>query len=270
MFSAARVAPVEYAVAVERYLDSSGLSDASRRIYRIALTTWSWALVARDAPNGTARRGAAPPIVPLARLDSDHTPSRLARAFEEREAVTGARTANRELAILNSALAWWREQGWIEEDPTQRLRRRTSVPASPRKLSEQETAAVFALSAPLREQTFWHLVYETGGRIERILALDVPDIDRHRFRTRDHAAGETLHWQPGTARLLSLLIAGRASGPVFLTDRKAPAGTPKGDLCPATGKGRLSYRRAAELFTEVTQGLDADGRGWTLRQLRGG
>jgi len=35
-----------------------------------------------------------------------------------------------------------------------------------------------------------------------------------------------------------------------------------------TGRGRLSYRRAAELFTAATQGLDASGRGWTLRQLR--
>jgi integrase/recombinase XerD len=270
VFTAVIPAPVEYSAAVERFLEGAGLTDASRRIYRIALTTWAWALVARDTPKGTARRGASPPMVPLARLDSDRTPARLARAFAEREAVTGARTANRELAILRSALAWWREQGWIEADPTRRLQRRRSVPAAPPKLTERQAAAVLALPAPIREQTFWHLVYESGGGIERILALDVPDIDRHHFRTRANVKGEALHWQPGTARLLSLLIAGRASGPVFLTDRKAPVGTPLADVCRVTGRGRLSYRRAAELFTEGTRELDPQTRGWTLRQLQNG
>ena len=62
--------PVAYAVAVDKYLDAAGLSDASRRIYRIALNTCAWTLVDRAAPEGTARRGAAPPIVPLAVLDN--------------------------------------------------------------------------------------------------------------------------------------------------------------------------------------------------------
>ena len=71
-----------------------------------------------------------------------------------------------------------------------------------------------------------------------------------------------------TRDLLALLAAGRPSGPLFLTDRRAPADTPARDLCRVTGRGRLSYRRAAELFTAATQGLDDAGRGWTLRQLR--
>lgn len=32
--------------------------------------------------------------------------------------------------------------------------------------------------------------------------------------------------------------------------------------------GRLSYRRAAELFTAATRPLAADGKGWVLHQLR--
>ncbi|MFD4789714.1 hypothetical protein ACFWN1_22180 [Streptomyces sp. NPDC058459] len=35
-----------------------------------------------------------------------------------------------------------------------------------------------------------------------------------------------------------------------------------------TGRGRLSYRRAAELFTSATRPLDPSGRGWTLLALR--
>ncbi|WP_165974668.1 site-specific integrase [Nonomuraea deserti] len=66
-------------------------------------------------------------------------------------------------------------------------------------------------------------------------------------------------------------------GPLFLTDRKAPAGTPTLDVCPETGRARLSYRRAEEIFEENTRLLanplaspddieDLDG--WTLHRLR--
>ncbi|SPF06824.1 hypothetical protein SMA5143A_7668 [Streptomyces sp. MA5143a] len=42
----------------------------------------------------------------------------------------------------------------------------------------------------------------------------------------------------GTAQLLPHLIARRTRGPLslFLTDRKAPAGTPTLDVCPETGR----------------------------------
>jgi hypothetical protein len=39
-------------------------------------------------------------------------------------------------------------------------------------------------------------------------------------------------------------------------------------LCPLTGRGRLSYQRAAALFRQATRPLDPDGRGFTLHQLR--
>jgi integrase/recombinase XerD len=104
-----------------------------------------------------------------------------------------------------------------------------------------------------------------------VLALDIADLDRPRRRThvRTHGRGlPRLHWSDTTAHLLTLLLQGRTSGPVFLTDRRAPQGTPAADRCPLTGRGRLSYRRAAELFAEATRPLDPAGRGWTLHRLR--
>jgi integrase/recombinase XerD len=77
-----------------------------------------------------------------------------------------------------------------------------------------------------------------------------------------------VHYQSGAAQLLPRLLAGRKCGPVFLSDRKAPARTPSLDVCPVTGRARLSYRRAAELFTAATAQLDPAGGGWTLHQLR--
>ncbi|HZU57232.1 MAG TPA: hypothetical protein VFA06_15275 [Actinocrinis sp.] len=260
--------PVEYAVAVDKYLDAAGLSAASRRIYRIALNTWAWTLVDRATPEGRARRGAEPPIVPLAVLDE--AGERLRRYFAASAIASqdsdshGVRTANRELSILRSAIAWWLAQGWIATDPTEGIaRRKADTSAVERRLEIEDVRRVFALRAPLRDQTLWHIVHESEATIERILALNVGDVDRSRRR-----AGH-LQWRGTTAQLMTLLLAGRAAGPVFLTDRRAPADTPAADRCPHTGRARLSYRRAAEIFTGATKSLDPAGRGWTLRQLQG-
>ncbi|MFE9313083.1 hypothetical protein ACIQCF_36340 [Streptomyces sp. NPDC088353] len=91
------------------------------------------------------------------------------------------------------------------------------------------------------------------------------------------ALREWIHWQSGTAQLLPRLIARRTRGPLFLTHRKAPAGTPTLDVCPETGRARMSYRRAEEIFEGSTRLLanplaspedieDLDG--WTLHRLR--
>src|ERR1700739_126575 len=37
--------PVEYAVAVDQYLDQARLSSGSRRVYQISLASWAWPLV---------------------------------------------------------------------------------------------------------------------------------------------------------------------------------------------------------------------------------
>ena len=73
-------------------------------------------------------------------------------------------------------------------------------------------------------------------------------------------------WQTATARLLPRLLKGRTVGPVFVTDRRARLELPPGDRDPATGRARLSYRRAAELFEQATAACP--GGPWTLHQLR--
>src|SRR5665647_549550 len=75
--------------------------------------------------------------------------------------------------------------------------------------------------------------------------------------------GDVLHFQTRSARLLPKVINGRTSGPLFLSETaaagtRAPAAL---DRDPTTGRARLSYRRAAEIFSGA-----APGR--TLHQLR--
>jgi integrase len=94
--------------------------------------------------------------------------------------------------------------------------------------------------------------------------LDLPN--RCAKVRRKGNAVDVIVWQTATARLLPRLLKRRRTGPVFLTDRRARVQLPPGDLDPATGRARLSYRRAAELFEQAT--AVCPGGPWTLHQLR--
>jgi integrase/recombinase XerD len=262
--------PVEYAVAVEQYLDQAALSGASRRVYQISLASWAWPLVGRPTPRGPERRGAVPPVAPLALLDDPGAGAVLATEFAARTATAGPRTANRELSALRSAVGWWWEQDWIRADPTAGLRHgRPDAPGAP--LSAAQTGALFRLPVSLREHALWRLLHDSGASATAVLALDADqmDLSRHRVRARsgDFAPGTGIEWREGTSQVLRWLLAGRTWGPVFVTDRRAPAGAAVADVCRVTGQARMSYRRAAEIFTALTRPLDESGRGWTLHQL---
>ena len=264
-------APVEYAVAGDRYLAVASLGAASRRVYRISLTSWAWPLVGRRPPQGPRRRGAMPPVVPLALLDRAGTRASLAAAVADRAAAADVRTVNRELSALRSAAGWWQDQGWISSDPTAGIRHLAGATAPLPPLTGDQVTGLFGLTASLREQAFWRVLYDTTGSADGILGLDAGHLDLHGHRARTGppgAPGTWLQWSAGTSQLLSWLLAGRRFGPVFLTERRAPGRAVASDICPVTGRARMSYRRAAEIFTAVTRPLDPAGQGWTLHQLR--
>jgi len=261
-------APVEYAAAVDRYLAQACLSPASLRVYRISLAAWAWPLVGQRTPQGARRRGAAPPVVPLALLDDPATSARLAAALADRATSADARTVNRELSALRGAVGWWLDQQWIRTDPIAGLRHLASSAAALPPLTPDQVARLFQATTSLRDHAFWRMLYDAGGPASDVLRLDIGQLDlaRHRARRRP-GPGDWLQWREGTTQLLRWLLAGRPDGPVFLTGRRAPAGSAPADTCPVTGRARMSYRRAAEIFTSATVPLDPAGRGWTLHQL---
>ena len=264
--------PIEYTVAVDRYLDQAELGVASRRVYRISLVGWAWPLVGKPVPSGAERRSATPPLVPLSLLDHPGTGGRLAAALSERAARADARTVNRELSALRSAVGWWRKEGWVSTDPTSGLRHRQPAALSPTSspLRAADVGDLFGLAASLREQAFWRVLYDSGAAAGEVLALDAHQLDmsRHRVLGRaDDGPRPGIEWQAATSQILRWLLSGRTWGPVFLTDRKAPTRTAALDVCPITGQARMSYRRAAEIFAAFTRPLDPAGQGWTLHQL---
>jgi integrase/recombinase XerD len=231
--------------AVDAFLDQRDLARSTRRVYRASLAS----LVAGLGP-ATAVGELSGPMLP--------------GWFRRRYAAAAPATWNRELATLRAAIGWWRHRGWLAVDPTDALERRRQRVDRTRALTRGQLERLFARrDLPLRERTLWRLLYETAARANELLALDVQDLDLANRRARVHSKGgavEWVFWQTGSAQLLPRLLAGRTRGPVFLGDRRPTRAVAGLDLDPASGRARLSYRRAAELFQART--------GWTLHQLR--
>jgi integrase len=107
------------------------------------------------------------------------------------------------------------------------------------------------------------MLYETARSAE-LLGPDVEDLDLPNRRARVRRKGgaiDIIVLQTGAARLMPRLLESRASGPVFLTDRRARVPLPPGDVDQATVRARMSYTHAEALFKAASGGA-------TLRQLR--
>ncbi|MEU6587261.1 site-specific integrase [Nocardia sp. NPDC046763] len=196
-------------------------------------------------------------------------PERVGGWFTFKWGDKAAQTFNVRLAALRSACEYWRKQGWLVGDPLSRLVSRAVPPDHSRALTRDEVTAVLGMVVPLRDRVLWHRLYETAARAGELLLLDIPDLDMpNRCATviRKGGAIDIVAWQTGTARLLPRLLAGRRAGPVYLTDRKAKSGVAKVDTDLDSGRARLSYRRALEVFKGHTAAFP---RGpFTLHQLR--
>jgi integrase len=189
---------------------------------------------------------------------------RLAEWFGQRWGERAPSTWNVSLDALRSAAAYWQRQGWITADPSRLLVRRRPRPDRSRALSRAEVEQLLTREdLPIRERTFWRMLYETAARSAEVLRLDVPDLDMPNRKARVRRKGgavDVIVWQTGTARLLPRLLKGRTAGPVFVTERRARVQLPAVDLDPS-GRARLSYQQAEALFSAASGGA-------TLHQLR--
>ena len=187
-----------------------------------------------------------------------------------------AATWNRHLSAITSFTAWAGRQEILTTNPARRLERRKPARRSDRAIPRARLDKLLTDDRQgLRERVLWRMLYETAARAEELLSLNVEDLDPEFRRGRITSKGgatEYIHWATGTARLLPRLLRGRTSGPVFLADRRAPLSGSRApaeaDICPETGRGRLSYPRAEYLFKQATAAHDPHKQGWTLHQLR--
>ncbi len=248
---AMRLETITVGDAARRFLAERDLAPGTRRVYAVTFEHLAAALGADTA---------------LAAISTDDLRGHLA----ERYRTASPATHNRHLATIGSLFGWAARRRLIATDPSEGPERRRE-PRSARQADQQRAIPYAELEAlwgrksvALREKVLWRMLYETGARANEILGLDVHDLDPAERSARLTGKGghaERVYWATGTARILPRLISDRRTGPVFLTERRPRIAVATTDLDAGTGRARLSYRRAAEQFT------DASG-GWTLHQLR--
>nr|WP_169951309.1 DUF6596 domain-containing protein [Microbispora sp. H11081] len=196
---------------------------------------------------------------------------RVAEVFAAAWGTAAGATWNRHRAALRSFASWAAERGWTAPGLAAPLDRRPEPRSRTRPIDRSRLRLLWERPGiALRERTLWLLLYESASPAEWALSLDVEDLDLPGMRGEVRARGHWLRWQSGTAALLPLLVGDRRRGPLFLADRRpGPGRMPAAaDLCPHTGRGRLSYERAEYLFKRATADLDPEGGGYTLHRLR--
>jgi integrase/recombinase XerC/integrase/recombinase XerD len=198
-------------------------------------------------------------------------PGAVAAWFARQWGQAAPATWNRNMDAIRSAQRYWHNQGWMNTAGlTSALRRRQRRPDRSRALSRADIERLLTRAdIAIRDRTLWRMLYETAARSAEVLRLDVEDLDLPNRRARVRRKGgavDVIVWQTGTARLLPRLLKGRKTGPVFLTGRRSRVELPPGDIDAPSGRARLSYRRAAEIFEQATAG--EQGGPWTLHQLR--
>ncbi len=217
--AAAAVSGPTLGPAVERFLAREDLSAASRRSYGQTLHRLVRAL-------GDVR--------PLSSLDAEGLGSVLTTTW----GAASAATWNRHRSTLRSFAAWLG-------------RPELAVGLAARDVAGRPEASAPPMpDGPLRERALWAVLADSGASVTDVLALDVDDLDLVARR-----AG-SLRWSPATNGLLRALAGTRSAGPLFLSDRRpGPARRPgERDLCPHTGRRRLSYERAEYLFKQASNG----------------
>lgn len=196
-------------------------------------------------------------------LDADRLSAVLTQAWE----ACAPATWNRHVATTRSFVAFCHRRAWLAANVAVDVERRRQPADRTRAIPYTQLERLWRRDdVAVREKALWRMLYETAARASEILSLNVEDIDRDNRRAVVRSKGgdiDLLHFQTGSARLIPRLIGDRPRGPLFLTDRRPGPGRAPAlvDICPCSGRARLSYRRAEEIFHTASNG-------WTLHQLR--
>ncbi|EMF30821.1 tyrosine-type recombinase/integrase [Streptomyces pseudogriseolus] len=211
----------------------------------------------------------------------------IGEALELLWGTAAVNTWNARRAAVLSWLGWCASYGY-DGPAVPAWTKRLAVPDSetPARSKMAVDRLIARREVHLREKTLWRMLYETAGRSEEILGVNIEDLDlaarrcpvkakgarskaRRRGQAREDFVLETVYWDAGTARLLPRLLRGRTRGPVFVTHRRPGPGkviAPR-DVCPDTGLARLSYGQARALLDEHTA-VRGPGTGWDLHEYR--
>ena len=191
-------------------------------------------------------------------------PGRVLDAFQRRWGEAKPNTWNTYRIPIQGLVSYCKRREWIakDADPLSLVDRRRPKQETSRAINFEDLQALWSRrNVPLREKTLWRMLYETAARAGEVLALDVPDLNLRRKEAWIVGKGgdrQRIAWAAGTARNLARYLRGRRVGPVFLTHRRPRIPMPDQDMCPETGRARLSYDYAARLFKDHSGGGGVD------------
>lgn len=188
-------------------------------------------------------------------------------------------TYTRHRACLQAFGSWLTVTGHVSgvnpasQTPTRKLRRRTEQVRQERPIPLMLLERLFTLKQfPVRDRCLWRMLYETWGRANEILGVNIEMLDVGRRQTVVVGKGgdaEYVFWGTGTARLLSYVVNGRGHGPLFVASRLPSKPVNLLDV-DGDGYARLTYRRAEQIFGRAGRLVDPAGEHgrWTLHRLR--
>ena len=137
------------------------LAPGSRRIYRLTLSA-----VAALLPAGV-RLG-------------DLSTRQIAEALHAAYPTAAPNSWNRSVATLRSFAAFCERHGWVgdRDDLTRALERRRAPEDHSKGLSREDLDRLLSdRDVAVRDRCLWRVLYETAGRAEEILGLNVEDLD---------------------------------------------------------------------------------------------
>lgn len=246
--------PIE--LATEAFLATSDFTDTTRAVYHRTLQN-----LADDLEYGIL-------VNQITRADVN-------RHLQDRYGKAKPATFNRNLATLRSFFDWCIEYGRTDTNPAANIKKRkprrsTTAERQARPISYDELESIWTDNRhDRRDRCYWAMLYDTAARANELLLLNIEDLDPANKEAVVIGKGgnaEYISWSSLTARRLPSVIGTRTSGPLFVAHRLPARAPADEDLCPTTGRARLSYRRAAELFKAAT--MKPDGTHYTLHQLR--
>jgi integrase len=138
-------------------------------------------------------------------------------------------TWNRNGAAVGSWLAWCADkQHWAGPAVTAATERRRENNDDTKVVPRSRIDRLCRRrDVPLRKKTLWRMLYESASRVSAVLALNIEGLDLPNRQARIVTVGGDIiwiTWGTDTARLPRRLIAGRTSGPLFLSEnRPAPS-----------------------------------------------
>ncbi|MCY4086785.1 MAG: tyrosine-type recombinase/integrase [Actinomycetia bacterium] len=212
--------------AIERFLDSSRFSEATRRGYRCDLEEFSdWLRSRRIALEGVNARVLATYATELGKHRPGRQPGKLAPS-----------TLARKLAAVRSFLRATLGPARVPELalPARRGRR---LPNAPREKEVDELLSTLAGEGPLalRNRALFELVYSAGLRSQEVVSLCLHDVDFERETVHVTGKGgkervvplgeEAAHWLRGYLDRSRPQLAKGAANEVFLSARGRPLDT---------------------------------------------